>query len=234
MSKLFVSLSQYPGTTGKRYYTNFFQKYKLDYQYDPRGTDNLEKSIYEALEQGANGISISMPFKKEVIQYLDVLDSSVKDYNTCNTILVQQGQLIGYNTDFYGALHVQNYLTLLDTISILGNGAMANMFQLLLSEYKVTSYARNLDNWDQRLTNADVIINCTSFGTSSTNSPFDILPSTRIVIDLSINSFNQLSKQCNQGGTKYVPGIEFYKHQFIRQFKIYTGIELNDIDLGTI
>lgn len=231
--KLFVSLSQYPGVTGKTYYTKFFQKYNLDYIYEPLGTDCLDKSIHESLDRGVSGISISMPFKTEVIKYLDILDKSVLDYDLCNTILVQNNKLVGYNSDLYGALHVKNYIKSTDSITILGNGAMSKMFQNLLPNYNITVCARSLENWNKRTTPADVIINCTALGTSSEDSPFVTLPQCKLVIDLAIKS-NQLKNQCQTSLVKYIPGIDFYKYQFINQFKIYTGLNLHAEEFDTI
>ena len=233
MKKIFVSLSQYPGTTGKTYYTKFFQKYNLDYTYEPLGTDNLDKSVDEALNQGVSGISISMPFKKDIIRYLDVLDQSVIDHNSCNTMLVENNQLVGYNSDLYGILHVKNYIKSTDNITILGNGCMSQMFQKVLSDYDVTVYARSLENWEERSTPADVIINCTALGTSSDQSPFVTIPQCNLVIDLAIKS-NQLKNQCQTSATKYIPGITFYKYQFLNQFKIYTGLDLHAEEFDTI
>lgn len=233
MKKIVVSLSQYPGTTGKTYYTKFFQKYNLDYTYEPLGTDNLDKSVYEVLNQGVSGISISMPFKKDIIKYLDVLDQSVVDYNSCNTILVKNNQLIGYNSDLYGILHVKNYIKPTDGITILGNGCMSQMFQKVLLDYNVKIYARSLGNWDKKSTPADVIINCTALGTSTDQSPFVTIPQCNLVIDLSLKP-NQLKNQCQRAVTKYIPGIEFYKYQFLNQFKIYTGLDLHAEEFDTI
>lgn len=231
--KKFISLSQYPGKTGYYYYTKFFQKYNLPYTYEPRGSTDLKSSINQALSENVSGISISMPFKQQIIDYLDLADQEVIDYNSCNTVLVKDKTLIGYNADYYGALNVIKYIDHSDRVAILGNGSMANMFYKMLKDYNVSLVARNLNNWDMRLNTFDVYINCTSLGTVTTESPFETLPNCKLVIDLALKE-NQLSNQCNKLGTKYFSGLEFYKHQFLNQFKIYTGLDLYAEEFDTI
>lgn len=231
--KKFISLSQYPGKTGQHYYTKFFQKYNLPYFYEPIGTTNVKSSIDYALHENVAGISISMPFKKSVIEYLDNASQEVIDYSSCNTILIQNNKLIGHNADYYGALHAISYIKQYDHVAILGNGSMANMFYKMLKEYNVKIISRSLNNWNTRFDNFDVYINCTSLGTITSESPFNSLPKCRLVIDLALKE-NQLFNQCNEIGTKYLSGLEFYKHQFINQFKIYTGLNINAKEFDNI
>jgi shikimate dehydrogenase len=231
--KKFISLSKFPGNTGKTFYTNFFKHYNLDYSYDPWGCENLKQSIDVAQNQGVSGISISMPFKQEVLQYLGIKTETVEEFDSCNTILVHNGKLIGYNTDCEGAKHVIKHINKTDSIAILGNGSMATMFIHLLKDYNVTVFARSLNNWHERYNSFNVFINCTALGTSSSLSPFEFLPHTDLVIDLALKE-NQLSEQCKLSVTKYISGIEFYKFQFLKQFEIYTGIKINEEEFNRI
>jgi len=89
---------------------------------------------------------------------------------------------------------------------------------------EVITAARSADTWSLRLSPANVVINATGLGTSTTDSPFKKLPpDVSLVIDLAISD-NDLKKQCMKAGVKYVGGSEFYKQQFLSQFEIYTGI----------
>ena len=87
--------------------------------------------------------------------------------------------------------------------------------------------ARRLDTWENKDLPTDVVINATALGTSTQESPFVKLPSgVKLVIDLAVKE-NDLTKQCLDAGVKYLSGMEFYKQQFLTQFKIYTGITAN-------
>lgn len=225
--KKFISLSAYPGTTGQYFYTQFFQHYGIDATYEPRGTDNLARSLSHALEEQIDGISISMPYKNTVIQYLDDTSGYVNIYQSCNTILIKDKQLKGYNSDIAGVDWACKHIRIGNRITVLGNGAMASMFVKFLEEDhygQLNLAARSSDTWDRRNSPADVVINSTALGTATTDSPFEILPQeVKLVIDLAIKD-NKLKQQCLAAGVKYLSGMEFYKQQFLTQFKIYTGI----------
>ena len=49
------------------------------------------------------GLNVTIPYKKEVIRYLDAISPTAKKLGAVNTILRQpDGKLIGHNTDFFG------------------------------------------------------------------------------------------------------------------------------------
>ena len=50
------------------------------------------------------GYNITIPFKVDIIQYLDELDESARRYNSVNCVVNRGGRNIGYNTDCYGFL----------------------------------------------------------------------------------------------------------------------------------
>lgn len=50
------------------------------------------------------GYNITIPYKVEIIKYIDGLDESAKRYNSVNCVAVKDGKRIGYNTDCYGFL----------------------------------------------------------------------------------------------------------------------------------
>jgi len=226
--KKYISLSEYPGRTGQYFYTKFFEHYGIDAVYEPRGTDNLAKSIIYALEENVAGISVSMPFKKEVIRHLDVKTGYVDIYQSANTIVINNKKLIGYNADISGVEWACKNITTSDRITILGNGAMADMFVKFLEQDhygKINIAARSFNTWENKDLPTDIVINCTAMGTAVADSPYERLPQdVKLVIDLAIDK-NNLALQCQTAKVKYLSGIEFYKQQFLDQFKIYTGID---------
>lgn len=228
--KKFISLSKYPGKTGEYFYTEFFKHYNIDATYTPLACDNVEQSILQAIEDGVSGISISMPFKREVISLIHQRHPYVDLYNSCNTIKIDQGIARGYNADFAGVESVCKEIKQGDKITILGAGAIGSMFVKYLEDehYSNLNVCTNTSGtWGNRYSYSDVVINCTSLGTSSYESPYkigQIPPATRVVIDLAIKD-NELQEQCKIARIKYVSGREFYRSQFLKQFEIYTGIK---------
>lgn len=234
----YYSVSQYPGTTGQYYYSYFFKKHNIDATYTPLGctTDNFETLMNSLLDDtDTAGISISMPYKRNIIDYVTkrngTHDQTVTAYELANTVVVNP-TLTTYNCDLQGVMEVTKHLPIDNKIAILGNGAMGKMFSDYLSESKYTNimiYSRSIGNWNERYNQADAIINCTSVGTVTRESPLEYIPElTTTVIDLSVISgtLETLSKHC-----RYVNGLTFYYYQFIEQFYQYTNIRLeyNDV-----
>ena len=222
--KKFISLASSPGKTGQYFYTAFFNYYDIDATYTPYKTSNLKQSILDALSNGIDGISITMPFKNSVISLLDSTDESVDLYQSCNTIKIGNGKLYGYNCDIEGVTHVSEQIYSNDRISILGDGAIGSMFASYLHSHNFQVFSRRA-NWVGRIAETDVLINCTPCGTTAQDNLFESLPlGTRLVIDMSMTTKNYLAEQCRISNIQYVSGREFYKQQFLKQFEIYTGI----------
>lgn len=231
--KHYKSVSRFPGKTGQYYYTKFFEHYNIAATYTPVGLEHgIADFIEKEKQQGTAGISVSMPFKSAVMDCLDELDISAVEYGTVNTVTVNNGHTCGYNADLAGVEYTTGMLDTNDRIMVLGSGSMASMYVFYLRTHgynNVQQIARSpeYNNWDSRFDSADVVINCTALGTSTTESPYQLgqlSPDVRLVIDLAIKP-NDFAKQCLTKQVKYVNGTMFYRQQFLRQFEIYTGIK---------
>jgi len=66
--------------------------------------NELKEAISGARSLGLRGLNVTMPHKNAVIKYLDGTDSTAKAIGAVNTILNEQGKLVGYNTDGKGAM----------------------------------------------------------------------------------------------------------------------------------
>lgn len=64
--------------------------------------EDLEATVANIRRYNMFGINLSMPYKQEVIQYLDELASSARLIGAVNTVVNKNGTLIGYNTDGKG------------------------------------------------------------------------------------------------------------------------------------
>jgi shikimate dehydrogenase len=228
----FFSLSRYPGKTGEYFFNSMFKKFSMPHTYTALACDNIADGVKDMAERNAAGFSVSMPFKSDVIKEINFIENTVARFNSCNTVYHASDGWHGYNTDYFGAYHVLQQVPNNAKVSILGDGVMGSMFKKILGD-GATIYARKLGNWEQRYRADDVIINCTSFGTAREDSPFNILPSANLIIDLAIKS-NQLEQQSIAADVKYTGGMEFYKHQFIRQFGIYTKKVITIEDVNSI
>jgi shikimate dehydrogenase len=66
--------------------------------------NGLKEAISGARSLGLRGLNVTMPHKNAVMSYLDETDSTAEAIGAVNTILNNQGKLIGYNTDGKGAM----------------------------------------------------------------------------------------------------------------------------------
>lgn len=74
-------------------------------------------------------INVTIPYKQDVIPYLDWISPEAETINAVNTIVNRDGKLYGYNTDFYGlkALIERENVSLKDKkVAILGSGGTSN------------------------------------------------------------------------------------------------------------
>ena len=67
-------------------------------------TRELQTAILGAKSLGLWGLNVTMPHKNAVMNYLDEVDSTAKSIGAVNTVLNNNGRLIGYNTDGNGTM----------------------------------------------------------------------------------------------------------------------------------
>tara|TARA_Y100000589_G_C27062819_1_gene592019 strand:- start:263 stop:628 length:366 start_codon:yes stop_codon:yes gene_type:complete len=80
----------------------WIQKHNLsDSLYEKRKLEekDLKNIISEMREGKINGINVTVPFKKTIIQYLDELEPTAKKTGSVNTLIKKGDKIIGHNTD---------------------------------------------------------------------------------------------------------------------------------------
>jgi len=174
------------------------------------GNDKYElfetNSIKDFLKQNdINGINVTIPYKTEVIPYLDELDNIAKETNSVNTIINKNGKLIGYNTDYYGLKETLGYKKVSikgKNILILGNGSVSKTVYKLMTDLnanKIVKLCRTIKSDKDFLFNDfndfldfDIIINSTPVGMYPNNNQNLLIDlkqfkKLEIVIDLVYN-----------------------------------------------
>jgi shikimate dehydrogenase len=82
-----------------------FQKLGLNYVYLAFRVIDLPAAIGGLRALGnVRGLSVTIPHKVAIIPYLDDVESTAKHIGSVNTVVIENGRLIGYNTDASGAL----------------------------------------------------------------------------------------------------------------------------------
>ncbi|MDU8886592.1 shikimate dehydrogenase [Yeosuana sp. MJ-SS3] len=164
------------------------------------------------------GLNVTIPYKEEVIPFLDKLNKKAKKIGAVNTIKINaNGKLIGYNTDCYGfKKSLQPFLKPNHKKAIiLGTGGASKAVAFTLnelgidyiyisrkpSEFTKITY-RNLT--EDLIKTHPIIINCSPVGTfpnvdQCPNIPYKFITQNHILYDLIYNpeetKFLKLGKQ---------------------------------------
>ncbi|MFN3692921.1 MAG: shikimate dehydrogenase [Candidatus Paceibacteria bacterium] len=112
--------------------------------------ENLEIVIKSLNAYGFAGVNITLPYKADVIPFLDTLSPEAQAIGAVNTIKVNNGRLEGFNTDAFGALRAiekaaDREVSSSDKAVVFGTGgaARAVVWALLQKEVQVTIVFRN-------------------------------------------------------------------------------------------
>src|ERR687883_1077654 len=92
--------------TSKMYamYNAAFEALGLNYIYVPLIVKDLAKAVEGVRHLGIKAIGVTIPYKIDVLPYLDELDSDARRIGAANTIINHNGRLLGANTDGRGAV----------------------------------------------------------------------------------------------------------------------------------
>lgn len=109
-----------------------------DWEYDllPTPPNELAVRVKTLIERGYVGANVTVPHKQTIIPHLHHVAMAARGVNAINTILVENGQLEGHNTDVYGirADLEANGINLKDMkVLILGAGGAAHAAVLSLA-----------------------------------------------------------------------------------------------------
>ncbi len=64
--------------------------------------EEISEKLIWLKDNSFNGFSVTIPHKKEVMQYLDKIDISARQTGSVNSVHITNNQLIGHNTDCFG------------------------------------------------------------------------------------------------------------------------------------
>jgi len=201
-TKIYGSFSETPGNNGCIFFNNAFEKYNINAIYKSFYSNDIKKTIEAVKHLEFSGFALSMPHKISVIPHLNHLDEISHKIGAVNTVINTNGELTGYNTDFFGIIDFFSYINIDKNINIIGNGGFSKAIQYacrkLNIEYKIFE-RKDIDTIPSILN--ETFINAT---------PIEIKSIYSRIIDLRPNTFYGKMVAENQA-----------KHQF----KLYTGID---------
>ena len=193
------------------------------------------------------GLNVTIPYKKEVIPFLDELSPAAARLGAVNTIVRRDGKLIGHNTDYFGfrwlvqesGLQVAGKKAL-----VLGSGGASSTAAAVLQELgaKVTVISRsgenNYGNLD-RHADAAVIANTTPVGmypnTGKSALSLEGFPRLEGVLDAVYNpARTQILLDAERRGLAAVNGLWMLVAQAKESAEWFTGEEIPDSRIAKI
>jgi len=230
----------------REYFTNKFKDLGyIDHQYvnfDLQEIGDL-KEVLTKNKTMLGGINITIPYKQEVMSFLDSIDEDAAKIGAVNTMkFLKDGTIKGFNTDFYGfknsiqPLLKQHHKKAL----VLGAGgaskAIAYAFEKMNIEYKfVSRKKRNKDVFTYEeitskvISEYTVIINCTPLGTypnieTRPEIPYDYITENHLLYDLTYNpkvtTFLRLGKE---KGATIKNGLQMLELQAEKSWEIWSA-----------
>jgi len=200
------------------------------------------------------GINVTIPYKIQVMEFVDELSKEAKEIGAVNTLKFQMDKTIGYNTDYFGIgilfdkynIKVEN-----QKATILGNGGVAvTMVRYLLDKgiAKITVVTRDVSklkvvskfddckliSYDeiQELKESDIVINCTPLGMypDLDNCPIEkkYISKFGSAVDMIYNPKKTLFlKYAEESGLKAVNGLYMLIGQGIAAQEIWNDIKIS-------
>ena len=186
---VFGSFSKKAGNVGCLFFNTEFQKRGINAIYKSFSIVSIQDAVAAAKCLGFSGFAVSMPFKTEIIQYLDEVDDVVKKTNSCNTVLIRNSKLYGYNTDYSAVKEVLSKVDV-SPLYILGNGGYSKTVQICAKELDLSYQVITRETWDtiSSIQNSTVF-NCTPvemINVDTTNYFIDCIVSTPTGAELAL------------------------------------------------
>jgi shikimate dehydrogenase len=187
------------------------------------------------------GLNVTIPYKEEVLPFLDEKNDIVKEVNACNCIKISDGKLSGYNTDVTGfqqsleqVLEPQHTHAL-----ILGTGGSSKAVRYALKvlgiRYQNISRTKSTtsityDELNEEILNShQLIINTSPIGMfpnveETPSIPFELITPKHLLFDLIYNPAKTLFlKKGEERGAKISNGAEMLILQAEESWKIWNS-----------
>lgn len=249
-TQLCISVAAHPSNFGTTIHNAAYRALGVNFVYKAFAATDISAVLAGVRGLGIRGCSVSMPFKEAVIRHLDELDPAARAIGAVNTVVNENGRLIGYNTDVAGAEKMFTSLdvTPLDHVLLLGAGGMARAMMYALRRLGIMSVtisnrdegrARQLADqyqaavipWGAReFSEASVVVNATSIGMApeSAAAPINVmqLRACRAVGDAVANPLETAFIRSAREAAKQVAlGYSMSLEQAAAQIRLYTGRE---------
>ena len=235
-----------------------FRAAEMNRVFVPLQTDNIDEFVirmvkHESREVQLNfrGFSITNPHKRAIIKLLDNVDEAAAKIGAVNTVNLENGKFVGYNTDAPGFVAplkkvLGDVKGARVAIAGAGGAARACAYALKQEGATVSIFARNYRkandladslgvkagamNNSFRPGTIDILVNATPIGTKGSREENSAIATSaqlnglKLVYDLVYNPIETpLIREARRAGVPAIGGVDMLIAQGARQFEIWTG-----------
>lgn len=229
----------------KSYFENKFKQEGItDYQYLNFEIDAIDK-IHDFIEKyNPIGFNVTIPYKQQIIRFLDSISDEAKVVGAVNTVLVKYTddgyKLSGYNTDVYGfAQSIKPFFEgSHEKALILGTGGASKAVAFVLTQLGVdVLFASRTPSNHNEIAYKDIneyviklcplIVNTTPVGTfpnvaESLNLPTQYISPSNLVVDLIYNPEETiLLQEARMHGAKTLNGLSMLHQQAEKAWDLF-------------
>ncbi len=221
----------------------------VDAVYVPLQAEALEPLLAALPAFGLSGFSVTRPFKTAILRHLQAVDEMASLSGSVNTVVVQDGTLVGSSTDGHGVVApLKKKMDLKGRkIVIVGAGGAARAAALALRHVggRVTVLARRPEQAAEVATTVgcdhgdlaslggrewDVLINATPVGSAADPMkslvPMHLHRPGAVVLDMIYDPLvTPLLRDAHGAGAATVDGLQMLIAQAAGQFETWTGLE---------
>jgi shikimate dehydrogenase len=219
-----------------------FDKNNINATYSNFSLDSIEEvdQLFEL--HNFSGINVTIPYKQEIIPFLDNLSDEALEIGAVNVIQFKEGKKIGHNTDAFGFHQsIKPFLTNMhERALIIGTGGASKAVEFVFKSLgiDVIFISRNpseenhfsYDEINNHMLNAcKVIVNCTPVGTFPNNEnvidfPYHYLTNEHLVVDLIYNPIKTKFLQKSQEfGATILNGESMLHQQALKAWEIWNS-----------
>lgn len=223
-------------------YNAAFKKLGLNFVYVSFDVSDLGAAINGMRALNIRGLSVSRPFKERAIPFIDELHPTAKAIGSINIIRNEDGKLVGYNSDWIGAVSALEKNSVLSgkraAVVGVGGAARAITYGLKVNGAQVYLYNRTVARLHQvsedlgvnvggglaelgELGKADIIVNATP---EEEIIPIEVLRAGQIVLDVVFYPLDtKLIIGARGAGCRVIRGIDMLIFQGAVTFELFTG-----------
>lgn len=229
----------------KSFFDRYFEDNSISASYHNIELSEIDE-IKAVLSDGYSGLNVTIPYKEQIIPFLDELSDEAKKVGAVNVVQFKNGKTIGHNTDTYGFRNsIKPFLNSHhDRAIIFGTGGASKAVEFVLKSLgiDVIFISRNpkgenqfgYDEVNDYMTKAFKLwINSTPIGTYPNVEEvlpiqFDYLTEDHFLIDLIYNPEKTVFLQeGKKRGTMILNGHSMLKHQAMKAWEIWNSDESN-------